>query len=71
MDNQWWANPNPDLNLNPDLTTFAKSGGFGLDVKLFHKRGFGFGFEDWAGFGFGFEDWAGFGFGFEHCWICP
>ena len=24
---QWRANPNPDLDLNPDLATFVKSGG--------------------------------------------
>ena len=30
---QWLANP--DLDLNPDLTTFAKSGGFGLDLNFF------------------------------------
>ena len=26
---QWWANP------NPDLATFVKSGGFGLDLNFF------------------------------------
>ena len=26
---QWRANPNADLDLNPDLPTFTKSGGFG------------------------------------------
>ncbi len=30
--NQWRANPNPDLDLNPDLATFPKSSGFGLDL---------------------------------------
>ncbi len=30
---QWWANPNPDLDLNLDLATFVKSGGFGLDLN--------------------------------------
>ena len=32
--NQWWANPNPDLDLNPDLATFGKSGGFGFGLDL-------------------------------------
>ncbi len=35
---QWRANPNPDLDLNPELPTFAKSGGLdlktGLDLDL-------------------------------------
>ena len=31
---QWWANPNPDLDLNPDLATFVKSGGFGFGLDL-------------------------------------
>ncbi len=30
--NQCWANPNPDLDLNPDLASFAKSGGFGFEL---------------------------------------
>ena len=54
---QWWANPNPDLDLNPDLVTFVKSGGFGfgldlnffgevdLDLRIFRRGGFGF--EHW------------------------
>ncbi len=29
---QWWANPNPDLDLITDLATFAKSGGFGFGL---------------------------------------
>ena len=33
--NQWWANPNPDLDLNPDLTNFPNPAGFGLDLKIF------------------------------------
>ncbi len=41
---QWWANPNPDLDLNRDLTTFAKSSGF-FPVELFWYGGFEFGFE--------------------------
>ena len=36
---QWWANPNPDLDLNPDLATFDKSGGFGLDLNIFNTSG--------------------------------
>ncbi len=35
---QWWANPNPDLDLNPDLATFDKSGGFGLDLVFFNPN---------------------------------
>ena len=30
---QWWANPNPDLDLNPDLTNFPNP--TGLDLKIF------------------------------------
>ena len=42
-----------------------------LDLIIFKRGGFGFGFElFWKG-GFGFEGLTGFGFGFEPCWICP
>ncbi len=36
---QWRANPNPDLDLNPDLGTFPKSSGFGfgLDLYIFNE----------------------------------
>ena len=39
VEGQWWANPNPDLDLNPDLTTFGKSTGFGfgLDLNFFER----------------------------------
>ncbi len=32
---QRWANPNLDLDLNPDLTNFPNQTGFGLDLKIF------------------------------------
>ena len=42
-----------------------------MDLIIFKRGGFGFGFElFWKG-GFGFESLSGFGFGFEPCWICP
>ncbi len=36
---QWRANPNPDLDLNPDLATFpnASGFGFGLDLYIFNE----------------------------------
>ena len=43
---QWRANPNPDLDSNSDLPTFAKSGGFGfawIGIAIFWDGGFGFG----------------------------
>ena len=73
------ANPNPDLDLNPDLATFPNPvdldlkifGGVDLDLIIFKRVGFGFGFECFgkSGFGFGFE--GSTGFGFEVAWICP
>ena len=36
---QWWANPNLDLDLNPDLTTFTKSSGFGFGLDLSFFKG--------------------------------
>ena len=33
---QWWANPNPGLDLNPDLATFAKSVDLDLDLNIFN-----------------------------------
>ena len=60
---QWWANPNPDLDLNPDLTTFAKSSGFGfgLDWNFFEMVDLDLSFFkvldlDLKIAGFGFED---------------
>ena len=58
---QWWANPNPDLDLNPDLLTFVKSGGFGLDLNFFDKGDLDLSFFkvvdlDLNIAGFGFED---------------
>ncbi len=32
---QWWANTNPDLDLNLDLTNFPNLAGFGFDSKIF------------------------------------
>ena len=34
LSSQWWANPNPGLDLNPALTAFAKSSGFGFGLDL-------------------------------------
>ena len=82
---QWWANPNPDLDLNPDLTDFPNPTGFGFgfDSKIFKSvdldldlsfdliifKTVGFGFELFGKGGFGFEGLTGFGF--EVAWICP
>ncbi len=56
---QWRANPNPDLDLNPDLTTFAKSSGFGLDLHFFGT----------VDLDLDLSFFRRAGFGFEHCWI--
>ncbi len=32
---QWWANPNTDLDLNPDLTVFPNPAG--LDLSFFGR----------------------------------
>ena len=34
---QWWANPNPDLDLTPDLTNFPNPTGFGFALKMFRS----------------------------------
>ncbi len=60
---QWRANPNQDLDLNPDLTTFAKSRGFGLDLNIYNTSHLhlDLSFLKEVDLGFGFEDSFGFG----------
>ncbi len=52
---QWRANPNPNLDLNPDLATFAKSGGFGLDLNFFGAVDLDLDLSFFRRAGFGFE----------------
>ena len=58
---QWWANPNPDLYLNPDLTNFPNPIGFGFDLNFFKSVNLDLDLS--------FLESGGFGFRFEHCWI--
>ncbi len=69
MWHQWWANPNPDLDLNPDLTTFPNPAGFGFDLKIFKSVDLDLDLSFFESGGFGVEGFTGFGF--EPCWICP
>ncbi len=65
------ANPNPDLDLNPDLATFPNP--VDLDLKIFGGVDLDLSFERFgkSGFGFGFGFEGSTGFGFEVAWICP